>query len=196
VSDKRSRLSHSLHLPTGLDEAIALVHGHRRAGRVGASGAPIRRHGAAIPATQKAIADRLGWMRSPILMADSIDRLTTFAASIQRSGFTDVVLLGMGGSSLAPEVLRAVIGASAGWPRLHMLDSTDPAAVRAAATTPERTLYLLASKSGTTIEPNSLAAHFRPGGSRTPAFRAGRTTSSRLPTKGRARSPRPRRTFP
>src|SRR6185369_10208765 len=63
--------------------------------------------------------------------------------------------------SLAPEVLRAVIGVSPGWPRLHMLDSTDPSAVRDAATPPDRTLYLLASKSGTTIEPNSLAAHFR-----------------------------------
>jgi hypothetical protein len=58
-------------------------------------------------------------------------------------------------------VLRAVIGIAPGWPRLHMLDSTDPAAVRSAETPPDRTLYLLASKSGTTIEPNSLAAHFR-----------------------------------
>ena len=67
----------------------------------------------------------------------------------------------MGGSSLAPEVLRAVVGVAPGWPRFHMLDSTDPAAVRAAATTPAQTLYILASKSGGTIEPNSLAAHFR-----------------------------------
>jgi hypothetical protein len=94
-------------------------------------------------------------------MADSTARLQTFAAGIQRSGFTDVVLLGMGGSSLAPDVLRAVIGVAPGWPRFHMLDSTDPAAVRSVATPPDHTLYLLASKSGTTIEPNSLAAHFR-----------------------------------
>ena len=80
--------------------------------------------------------NRLGWMSSPALMADSIDRLQAFAASVKRDGFTDVVLLGMGGSSLAPEVLRAVIGVAPGWPRLHMLDSTDPAAVRAAATPP------------------------------------------------------------
>src|SRR5438128_10262535 len=107
------------------------------------------------------IADRLGWMSSPILVADSLDRLMTFASSIKDQGFTDVVLLGMGGSSLAPEVLRAVLGIAPGWPRLRVLDCTDPAAVRAAATPPERTLYLLASKSGTTIEPNALAAHFR-----------------------------------
>ena len=94
-------------------------------------------------------------------MAASLDRLRTFAARVKDDGFTDVVLLGMGGSSLAPEVLRTVVGVAPGWPTLHMLDSTDPAAVRAASTPPDRTLYLLASKSGTTIEPNSLAAHFR-----------------------------------
>jgi glucose-6-phosphate isomerase len=113
------------------------------------------------PATQLKIANRLGWLSSPALMADSLERLRTFAAGVWRDGFTHVVLLGMGGSSLAPEVLRAVIGAAPGSPTLHMLDSTDPAAVRAAATPPEQTLYLVASKSGTTIEPNALAAHFR-----------------------------------
>ena len=112
-------------------------------------------------AVQKKIGDRLGWLQSPALMADSIDRLRAFADRVQGDGFTDVVLLGMGGSSLAPEVLRAILGVAAGRPRFHMLDSTDPAAVLAAATPPEHTLYLLASKSGTTIEPNSLAAHFR-----------------------------------
>jgi len=110
---------------------------------------------------QVKIANRLGWLDSPRLMANSIDRLTSFATGVRNAGFTDIVLLGMGGSSLAPEVLRAIVGVTPGWPRFHMLDSTDPAAVRAAATTPERTLYILASKSGGTIEPNSLAAHFR-----------------------------------
>src|SRR5213596_2431540 len=113
------------------------------------------------PDVQKKIANRLGWLDSPALMADTLDRVLTFASSVQRDGFTDVVLLGMGGSSLAPEVLRAVLGVAPEWPRLHMLDSTDPAAVRAASTPPKQTLYVLASKSGTTIEPNVLAAHFR-----------------------------------
>jgi len=110
---------------------------------------------------QRKIGARLGWMSSPLLMADSINRLLTFAESIKQSGFTDVVLLGMGGSSLAPEVLRATLGIAPGWPRFQVLDSTDPAAVRAAATPPATTLYLISSKSGTTIEPNVLAAHFR-----------------------------------
>jgi len=110
---------------------------------------------------QQAIANRLGWLDSPQLMANSIERLTSFAAGIRDRAFTDIVLLGMGGSSLAPEVLRAIVGVAAGWPRFHMLDSTDPAAVRETATPPNTTLYILASKSGGTIEPNSLAAHFR-----------------------------------
>ena len=113
------------------------------------------------PAVQQTIANRLGWLASPALMAESVARVIAFADGVRRDGFTDVVLLGMGGSSLAPEVLRAVLGDAPGWPRLHMLDSTDPASVRAVDTPPATTLFLLASKSGTTIEPNSLAAHFR-----------------------------------
>ena len=113
------------------------------------------------PAVQLTIANRLGWLSSPALMAESVGRVKAFAEGVRRGGFTDVVLLGMGGSSLAPEVLRAVVGAAPGWPRLHMLDSTDPAAVLAVTTPPKTTLFLLASKSGTTIEPNSFAAHFR-----------------------------------
>ncbi len=160
VAAKRARLANSLHPSPGLAESVS---GATAAAEVAARGlwqgdpAVWSRDAAA----QKEIAERLGWMTSPLLMADSIERLRTFAGSIKRNGFTDVVLLGMGGSSLAPEVLRAVIGVAPGWPRLHMLDSTDPAAVRSVATPEERTLYLLASKSGTTIEPNSLAAHFR-----------------------------------
>ncbi|MDR1990261.1 MAG: hypothetical protein LBQ09_08540, partial [Acidobacteriaceae bacterium] len=107
------------------------------------------------------IANRLGWLTAPALMAQSTTRLRHTAEAAKRDGFTDAVLLGMGGSSLAPEVLRAVIGVAPNGLRLHMIDSTDPAAVRAITTNPAHTLYILASKSGTTIEPNSLAAHFR-----------------------------------
>jgi len=110
---------------------------------------------------QAKIANRLGWLDSPALMSRSIERLQTFAAGIRRDGFTDVVLLGMGGSSLAPEVLRSIVGVAPGWPRFHMLDSTDPDGVRAVDTPPAHTLCVLASKSGGTIEPNMLAAHFR-----------------------------------
>jgi glucose-6-phosphate isomerase len=110
---------------------------------------------------QKTIANRLGWLSAPALMFDALPRLRAFSESVRQSQLTDVVLLGMGGSSLAPEVLRAVLGGPPGWPRFRMIDSTDPAAVRSVSSPPDRTMYVLASKSGTTIEPNSLAAHFK-----------------------------------
>jgi glucose-6-phosphate isomerase len=161
VTDKRSKLEKSLHWSPGpLSDAFNanLDHAARAA-------AGLWRRDASLwsddPATQKKISDRLGWLDSPALMAKSVQRLKTFARDVQRDGITNVVLLGMGGSSLAPEVLRAVVGVAPGAPRFQMIDSTDPAAVRAAPAKPSRTLYLFASKSGTTIEPNSLAAHFR-----------------------------------
>jgi glucose-6-phosphate isomerase len=161
VAARRARLQDALRVFPGT-LANALTE-HRRS--VDAAAAALWRRDPSLwsddPAAQQKILNRLGWLSSPGLMADSLERLRTFASGIQQAGFTHVVLLGMGGSSLAPEVLRAVIGVAPGWPTLHMLDSTDPAAVRAVATPPEHTLYLLASKSGTTIEPNSLAAHFR-----------------------------------
>src|SRR5215510_9365263 len=146
VAEKRARLQSSLRLTPGpLDGALAAS-----ADVAARAAAGLWKHDpsawSADPAVQKLIADRLGWMTSPALMADSIDRLQSFAAAVKRDGFTDVVLLGMGGSSLAPEVLRAVVGVASEWPRFHMLDSTDPAAVRAttAAIAPMTSLFLLA----------------------------------------------------
>jgi len=161
VAAKRDRLQQSLRLSSG--SLTGKLHASADAADRAASGLWRRDPSvwSADPTVQTAIADRLGWMSSPALMADSIDRLQTFAARVKADGFTDVVLLGMGGSSLAPEVLHKVIGVAAGWPRFHMLDSTDPAAVRATETAPATTLYLLASKSGGTIEPNVLAAYFK-----------------------------------
>jgi glucose-6-phosphate isomerase len=161
VAARRARLQNSLHVSPG--PLLATMHSEEAAAARVAAG--LWRRDPSVWSTdqtvQKSIADRLGWMSSPHLMADAIDRLQAFAGRVKADGFTDVVLLGMGGSSLAPEVLRAVLGAAPGWPRLHLLDSTDPAAVRAITAPPRTTLFLLASKSGTTIEPNSLAAHFR-----------------------------------
>jgi glucose-6-phosphate isomerase len=161
VAAKRARLQHTFHLTPG--PLLVSLQAHAQEAERAADG--LWRRDASVwsgdAEVQNKILNRLGWLGSPQLMADSLDRLLTCAASVKHAGFTDVVLLGMGGSSLAPEVLRAILGGAPGWPRLHMLDSTDPAAVRAATTPPDRTLYLISSKSGTTIEPNSLAAHFR-----------------------------------
>jgi len=115
------------------------------------------------PGEQKRIANRLGWLDSPELMAANLPRLRRFADSVRVEGFQHAVLLGMGGSSLAPEVLRAVLGAGPGALAFTMLDSTDPAAIRAVERSIPltRTLFLVASKSGSTIEPNALSAYFR-----------------------------------
>jgi glucose-6-phosphate isomerase len=112
-------------------------------------------------AVQAKIANRLGWLDALAFVTPQLGRLREFAGSIREGGFTDVVLLGMGGSSLAPEVLRQVIGVAPGYPAFRMLDSVDPDAVRAALDKPATTLFVLASKSGSTIEPNSMAAEAR-----------------------------------
>jgi glucose-6-phosphate isomerase len=99
-------------------------------------------------------------------MLEHVAALEEFARGCRADGLTDAVLLGMGGSSLAPEVLRRSFAAERGEPedalRLHVLDSTDPGAVLAVerAIELERTLFLVSSKSGGTIEPMSLFKHF------------------------------------
>jgi transaldolase/glucose-6-phosphate isomerase len=108
------------------------------------------------------IADRLGWLTVAERMLDQVDSLTAFADKLRDDGLRDIVLLGMGGSSLAPEVLRRSFGSQPGHPRLHVLDSTDAATVRAVeqSVEPKQTLFLVSSKSGGTIEPLSLFAYF------------------------------------
>jgi glucose-6-phosphate isomerase len=113
------------------------------------------------PAVQTLIANRLGWLTAIDFVASQRPRLAAFADAVRGDGFSDVVLLGMGGSSLAPEVLRQVLGAAPGCPRLSVLDSVDPEAVRAATARVDTSLFLLASKSGSTIEPNVMAAEAR-----------------------------------
>jgi glucose-6-phosphate isomerase len=161
VTERRARLHSSLHLWPGvlagtLDSAAVVAE---------RAAAALWRYDASAwttdPAVQQELAKWFGWMASPALMADAIERLHACAARVKSDGIQHVVLLGMGGSSLAPEVIHAILGAVPGWPRFQMLDSTDPEAVRAAGTPPRETLYLVSSKSGTTIEPNVLMAHFR-----------------------------------
>src|SRR5262249_7808950 len=106
------------------------------------------------------ITNRLGWLTIIKYMKNRTAELQTFAASARKRGIRDVVLLGMGGSSLGPEVLRASFGPSRGFPRLWVLDSTVPGWVQQVtkAIDPARSLFILASKSGGTIEVMSLFA--------------------------------------
>ena len=108
------------------------------------------------------IADRLGWLTLPQTMRAEVAALGEFAAGVAADGINQVVLLGMGGSSLAPEVFARTFGSRPGRPRLMVLDSTHPAAVGAVdrEADPATTLFLVSSKSGTTIEPLSFFHHF------------------------------------
>ena len=108
------------------------------------------------------IDNRLGWLTVLDHMQDGLAELRSFEQAAREARITDVVLLGMGGSSLGPEVLRCTFGSAKGSPKLWVLDSTVPGWVRQVtkAIQPARTLFLLASKSGGTIEVMSLFAHF------------------------------------
>ncbi|HEY8055688.1 MAG TPA: bifunctional transaldolase/phosoglucose isomerase [Terriglobales bacterium] len=110
---------------------------------------------------QAKIANRLGWLALPAEMQKAVPEIQALVAGCKKDGYTDVVLLGMGGSSLAPEVYSRVFGARDGL-RLHVLDTTNPiqiARIEKLVSLP-KTLFLVSSKSGGTIEPNSLFAYF------------------------------------
>jgi transaldolase/glucose-6-phosphate isomerase len=115
------------------------------------------------PAHATVIRSRLGWLNAPSWLGERIPELETFSSDLRARGFTRILLLGMGGSSLAPEVFKRCLTAGPGAPILDVLDSTDPGAVRAAegAARLDRTFFLVASKSGTTLETLSQYRYFR-----------------------------------
>jgi transaldolase/glucose-6-phosphate isomerase len=119
-------------------------------------------------AAQGEIAERLGWLDLPTAMANCAGDLTVFADGVRRAGYGRVVLLGMGGSSLAPETFGRAFGTREGFPSLAVLDSTDPGRIAAIeqAVPLDRTFFLVSSKSGTTLETSDLFAYFweRTGG--------------------------------
>jgi transaldolase/glucose-6-phosphate isomerase len=102
----------------------------------------------------------LGWLTSAAA-ADVAD-YQDFAQRVEGQKFTDAVVLGMGGSSLGPEVLAETFAKKSGFPKLHVLDSTDPAQVRAMEATVDiaKTLFIVSSKSGGTTEPNAMKDYF------------------------------------
>lgn len=110
---------------------------------------------------KSAIAQRLGWLDAVEFATRELPRINTFTRRVSGGTFTDVVLFGMGGSSLAPQVFHRLFGRDNTALRFQMLDSTDPDAVRRALVRPATSLFIIASKSGTTIEPNAMAAAAR-----------------------------------
>jgi transaldolase/glucose-6-phosphate isomerase len=107
-------------------------------------------------------ANWLGWLGITEDQIAHNQRFRQLGEEVKNEGFTDVLLLGMGGSSLCPEVLRLTFGKIAGFPELHVLDSTDPAQIKTIQSKVNlaKTLFVVSSKSGTTLEPNIFKQYF------------------------------------
>ncbi len=108
------------------------------------------------------ITNRLGWLDSPVNSLKDIDSVNEFVTSVRKEGFTQSLLLGMGGSSLAPRVFREVFGVKEGYPDMDVLDSTQPDTVLEYSKRfdPAKTLYIVSTKSGGTVETLSFMKYF------------------------------------
>jgi transaldolase/glucose-6-phosphate isomerase len=104
----------------------------------------------------------VGWLHVVEDQLAQLPQLAAFAADVATAGFTHALLLGMGGSSLCPEVLKITYGKQPGHPELHVLDSTDPAQIKSIESQVDlaKTLCIVASKSGSTLEPNIFKQYF------------------------------------
>ncbi len=128
------------------------------------------------PAIQKQIRNALGWLSVSSEMAEQQEVILSFVEEVRRDGFTHAVVLGMGGSSLCPDVCRAIFGKTSGYPELHVLDSTVPGNIARLENSIDvaHTLFIVSSKSGGTAETLSFFKYFydrvskagsnRPGG--------------------------------
>ncbi len=108
------------------------------------------------------ISNRLGWLDSPSRMVGTVPEVRSLVEEVRRDGYTHALLLGMGGSSLAPEVFSRIFGSAKGFLQLKVLDSTDPEAVLDFRNSLplETTLFIVSSKSGTTLETESFLNFF------------------------------------
>jgi glucose-6-phosphate isomerase len=108
------------------------------------------------------ISNRLGWLHSPEKMRAAVDEIKDVVDTLRTEGFTHALLLGMGGSSLAPEVFRYTFGIQPGYLDLHVLDSTDPGAVLdyEEKLKNKKTIYIVSTKSGGTVETISFMKYF------------------------------------
>ena len=104
----------------------------------------------------------LGWLDITEKQLEKKNQFQQLAEEIRKENFSDILLLGMGGSSLCPEVLEKTFGEIKGFPRVHVLDSTDPAQVKSFEKKIDvgNTLFIVSSKSGTTLEPNIFKQYF------------------------------------
>ena len=104
----------------------------------------------------------LGWLNIIDDQLANVAKLTDLANEVKSAGYSDILLLGMGGSSLCPEVFALTFPQAAGFPRLHILDSTDPAQIKSIESKVDlaKTLFIVSSKSGSTLEPNIYKQYF------------------------------------
>ncbi len=156
LGDKLNAMSWKL--PPELDGAVkAALEDWRKGGKV-------RRlwDGDAALWTGADEAEWLGWLNIVEAQLKEVAHLDAFAAAVKHGGDSDALLLGMGGSSLGPEVLAQTFGSKPGFPRLQIVDSTDPAQLQRieASVDLARTLFFVSSKSGSTLEPNILKQYF------------------------------------
>jgi glucose-6-phosphate isomerase len=100
------------------------------------------------------ISNRLGWLYSPAVSLNALNEIEAFVKGVKEEAFVKVLLMGMGGSSLAPEVFSLTFGSGKGFPELHVLDSTDPDAVSIYAELfkDKKTLFIVSTKSVGTVE--------------------------------------------
>ena len=156
-------LRHELHLGAETNaEVLLLTHEHapHEVQRIWDHDPNLWKDGDAAHAAE--ITQRLGWLDVVDWMRERLPEVQRIAADIRADGIKDVVVLGMGGSSLAPEVLRQSFGPRQGHPALHVLDTTDPLAIQQLTDSldPRRALFVVSSKSGGTLETLSHFAHF------------------------------------
>ena len=146
----------SASLPSDLDAAVNL-NDWRASGKV----RRLWQHDASLW-TNDDEAKWLGWLDITDEQLANIAKLKALADEIKSAGFSDILLLGMGGSSLCPEVLSLTYPQTPGYPRLHILDSTDPAQIRSIEKKVNlaKTLFIVSSKSGSTLEPNIYKQYF------------------------------------
>jgi transaldolase/glucose-6-phosphate isomerase len=155
-----------------VDQGLVELESKRFAERLWAKDASVWKDDAG---HQKLIKHALGWLTAPESSSLSLGSVKAFSEEIRAEGYKHVVVLGMGGSSLCVETMSRVLPLAAGRPRLHVLDSTHPGAVAAVekALDLDKTLFVLASKSGSTIEPMVLFAYFWDLISRRPGAKPG-----------------------
>jgi transaldolase/glucose-6-phosphate isomerase len=151
-----NRLTHVLPEPLSIavKESLDDWHTHGKARRLWQRDASLW--------TGRDEAQWLGWLGVTNGQQAHVQRFTRIAEAVRSDGFSHVLLLGMGGSSLGPEVLRRTFGKVPGFPELRVLDSTDPAQVKALENSVDlaRTLFIVSSKSGSTLEPNIFKEYF------------------------------------